>query len=150
MLTDEQRKLVEENHSLIYWYLNRRGLDHSEYYDLLAIELCLTVANYNPDRGSLSNYFKLRADNALKKEFAKSSREIVGTHELNHDILLCGGTSVEDLVELEEIFDVPHGEILRMRADGHTQAEIAEVYGLTQSYISKIIEKCKREYYELD
>ena len=32
MLTEEQKRLVEENHNLIYWYCHKYNLNIEEYY----------------------------------------------------------------------------------------------------------------------
>jgi len=57
MLTEEQRKIVEENHNLIYSYIKQKELDFSEYYDLLAIALCRAVIYWKQENGSkLSTY----------------------------------------------------------------------------------------------
>ena len=71
-LTKEQQDIITENHNLIYWYIQLKHLDITEWYDLLALELCYTVAKYNPEKGSLSNYYKMRADNLVRKEYSKS------------------------------------------------------------------------------
>ena len=39
-LNDEQRKLVADNHNLIYQYLIDNNLPQDEYYDIAAIGLC--------------------------------------------------------------------------------------------------------------
>lgn len=43
MLTEEQRELIEKHHHLIEWYIKKRHLDPSEYYDLFAIALVKSV-----------------------------------------------------------------------------------------------------------
>lgn len=49
-LSDEQRKMAEENHGLIYGFLKKYGLDVDEYYDICAIALCKAVMAYDPER----------------------------------------------------------------------------------------------------
>lgn len=55
-MTDEQRKLVENNHSLIYGYLNKKGLESDEFYDLAAIGLCNAAMTYDSSKGVFSTY----------------------------------------------------------------------------------------------
>lgn len=50
-MTEQQKKLVEENHNLIYGFLHKQNLDPEEYYDLAAIALCEAAQIYDPDRG---------------------------------------------------------------------------------------------------
>lgn len=58
-LTTIQQKMIEDNHNLIYWFINKYKLSESEYYGLLAIELCEAVIHYDESKGSLANYFHL-------------------------------------------------------------------------------------------
>ena len=51
-LTPAQQKLVEDNHNLIYWFMNRRGLYTDEYYDLIAIALCRAAQDFNESKGT--------------------------------------------------------------------------------------------------
>lgn len=154
-LTKEQQDLVADNHNLIYWYIQMKRLDVSEWYDLLAIELCYTVAKFNPEKGSLSNYFKMRCDNLVKKEYSKTQlKKNKGLEPLCYnDELYNSGYDDSGMVlkaDIQSLFDGENGEILRLRAEGYTQSEIAEKLGVTQSYISKIIEKKRREYYGIE
>ncbi len=154
-LTEEQRQYVEDNHNLIYWYIQLRHLDTADWYDALAIELCHSVIQYDHDKGSISNYFKIRADNLVKKEYVKQKLkksipidplqfkdEVYDTYSTD--------TSLEKSLEIEELFSGKNGAIFRLKSEGYTQSEIAEKLGITQSYVSKIIEKKRREYYGLD
>lgn len=46
-LNNEQRKLVEENHNLIYSFLNNQALSINEWYDVCAIGLCNAALTFN-------------------------------------------------------------------------------------------------------
>lgn len=151
-LTAEQEDIVSKNHNLIYWFINFRHLDPNEWYDLLAIELCYTVIKYNPEKGSLSNYFRIRSENLLKKEYLKTQlKKNKGLAPLlyNDEIFSEGYDDIGDM-DIKNLFNGDFGSILKMKAEGYTQSEIAEKYGVTQSYISKIIEKKRKEYYGID
>jgi len=54
-LTDEQRKLAEENHRLIYWYLRFMRLPEDEFYDVLAIGYLNGIVKYT-ERPELRKY----------------------------------------------------------------------------------------------
>ena len=56
MLTEEQKRMVEENHNLIYWYCHKYNLDIEEYYGLFAIELCRAVQLYDPTKSKITTY----------------------------------------------------------------------------------------------
>lgn len=47
ILTDEERKLVEDNHELIYTVANSMGIDLEEFYGVLAIGLCHAAQSYD-------------------------------------------------------------------------------------------------------
>ena len=64
-LTDEQRKLVEDNHNLIYSFAISRKISIEEYYDLLAIGLCKAAYYYNPEKGKFSTIAYIRMQHEL-------------------------------------------------------------------------------------
>lgn len=153
-LTVEQQYLVETNHKLIYWYINLKHLNITEWYDLLAIELCHTIIRYNPEKGSLCNYYKRRCDNLVKREYTRTQLkknkspqsltfvdDIIGTDEYS---------DIDERIEIEKLLNSEHGEMLRLRAMGYTQDEMSDILGVSQSYISKIINKKKEKYYNND
>lgn len=55
-MTDEQRKLVEDNHNLIYGFLNKKELDIDYYYDIVAIGLCNAAMTYDLTKGKFSTF----------------------------------------------------------------------------------------------
>lgn len=55
-MTDEQRKLVEDNHNLIYGFLNKKELDIDYYYDIVAIGLCNAAMTYDSTKGKFSTF----------------------------------------------------------------------------------------------
>ena len=150
-LTKEQSQVVADNHNLIFWYINMKHLDINEYYDLLAIELCNTAMKYNPDRGSFATYFKLRADGIIYKEYRKTQaqkRLHIKVPLLDNLHTLIDDGDITDSIELQELLDGEYGEIVRLRIEGYSQTEIAEIMDTNQSKISKILKKLKGEYEE--
>lgn len=55
-MTDEQKKIVEENHKLIFDYLWRHHYPIEEYYDLAAIGLCKAAMTYDGESSKFSTY----------------------------------------------------------------------------------------------
>lgn len=150
-LTKEQSQIVADNHNLIYWYIKMYKLDINEYYDLLAIELCNTAVKHNPDRGSFANYFKLRADGIMYKEYRKTQaqkRVHTNVSFVENMHTLVDETDLLDVLHLKELMNGEEGQVLRLRSEGYSQTEIAEMLGTNQSRISKIIKKLKTEYEE--
>lgn len=153
ILTNEQSEQVSNNHSLIYWIGNLKRLDLSDWYDLLAIELCYTIMKYDPNKGSLSNYYKMRVDNLVKKEYAKTKLQKNNSGRIYSLDEISVASTIDDLdmdMDMKDLLDNDATDILRMRAMGYTQTDIAETLGVTQSYISKIIDKKRKEYYGND
>ena len=154
-LTEEQSKMVEENHNLIYWYIHKVNLDIEEWYDLLAIELCYAVKLYDPSRGSFTNYFKVRADGAVYKEYRKNNAQKRICNELSYienieTIPLEDTVILEESLEFQEFADKTNREILELKYNGYTQKEIAEKLQVSQSYISKILKKMRKQYDEFN
>ena len=53
-LNNEQRKLVEDNHKLIYFFASKNNIDVDEYYDILALALCQAAYHYDKTKGAFS------------------------------------------------------------------------------------------------
>ena len=53
-MTEKQRQLATENHSLIYSFLRKHHYDQEDYYDLAAIGLCKAAKHYNESMGTFS------------------------------------------------------------------------------------------------
>lgn len=151
-LTDKERQMVEDNEKLIYWYANKKNLDLDEWYGLLAIELCKTVRKYNPDRGSLSTYFKLRADIMVYRKMQEKYRsgelydyEIDESQHEDESVEVFDKVDSDIALEdLLESLETDRGRIIiRMKLDGYTQKEIAEETGLTQQGVGWVLRKVR-------
>lgn len=155
-LTDDQAKIVEDNYKLIYWYAGLKHLDIEEWYGLLAIELCKAVQKHNPKKSSIANYYKLRCDSLVHKEYQKGNadkrsheglvdlEDLYGTDNVSDDGMFYD--DVDNYLHLKELFDGEYGDIIRMRWEGYTQQEIAEKVGLSQSQISNILREVRWRY----
>ena len=149
-LTEAQSKLVEDNHNLIYWYMNRRGLDNDEWYGLIAIELCKTAMKYDETLGAFSTYFKVCADNIVSKEFSKASNRFatrVDCYAPDDMLALTDDSSLEEEVVIEELIESDWRGIVRLKMQGYTQVEIAEKLKCSQGYVSRILARLKKEFY---
>lgn len=138
-LTPEQSEIVANNEKLIYWYLNLKGLDIDEWYDLLAIELCKTIIKHDVSLGSLANYFKIRCDGIVSKEFRKRNakkRYHVPVEYADE----CNGELIDfDLIALEQFIENSNCDVLKLKFQGYSQKEIAEIIGISQSQVSRIL-----------
>lgn len=151
-LTDKERQMVEDNEKLIYWYASKKNLDIDEWYGLLAIELCKTVRKYNPNRGSLSTYFKLRADIMVYRKMKEMYRSgELYDYEIDESQHEDESVEVFDKVDsdivLEDLMKSLETDrdrmIIKMKLDGYTQREIAEETGLTQQGVGWVLKKVR-------
>lgn len=64
-LTEKQRKLVSDNHNLIYWYAYKNNLSIDDYYDILAIGLCKAAKHFDETKGAFSTLGYISMQNAV-------------------------------------------------------------------------------------
>lgn len=145
VLTNEQSDMVAENHNLIYWYANFKGLDIEEWYDVLAIELCRTIIKYNSKLGSLSNYYKLRADGVVSKEFRKRNAKKRYHVPVEYADEYMGEEVDHDLLELENWIDGSESDVLKLKFQGYSQKEISTMLGISQSYVSIMLKRLREK-----
>lgn len=147
MLNEEQMKLVEDNHSLIYSFISNHNLELSEWYGIIAESLMKAVRDYDESKGKLSSLFYSIA----KRDVASERRRIMRAR----DVSVLG---ITDTIEVQnepsngdfymEVFmdglDDSQKEIVRYLYEGRTQSEIAKLIGVNQSTVSRRI-NCIRE-----
>lgn len=150
-LTEEQKKLVEDNHNLIYFVLRRFNWNIDEYYDMAAYALCRAALLYKPDKNiRFSSYavksifntiwnYRLREAKhyidgtllSLDQEFQLKTNDDTGCLL---DLISDCGSQIEDcykslyLEELVEKLKPRDREILNLRLDGYTHKEIAKSF----------------------
>lgn len=163
-LTEEQKKLAEENHQLIYSFLNSKKLNSEEYYGIAAIGYVAAIRTYDPSKGRLATIAYTAMYNEVKKHWHYLSRkkydpenngyELLSLHEPISDKLdalkvedtICDPAasdaieSVELVIIFTDFFNKlveRDKKILRLRSTGMSQHEIAEVCGVTQTVIQR-------------
>ena len=158
VLNDAQRKLVEENHSLIYKYLNSRNLSMDsieDWYGTAAIGLCQAALCYDPNKGiKFSTLAYVCMDNSVRTImrdgrknvaiFASLDDSIPGTtdcvladiipdpHDLHRSVCL------SDAIEcaLEKLTDRDKQFVYLITNKGMTQANIARQFGVSRTLVS--------------
>lgn len=160
-LNDEQRRLVEDNHNLIYGFIHKRGLNVDNWYDIIAIELCKTIMDYNPDRGAMSTYFYMRCDSKVKNMYRRSNAKkrthngIVNLEEKEYTQIDTMNHRVEELKEQKLLQDLlednpENAEMLLLLYEGYTQYEVADMIGMSQAQVSRRLKKIKRRFIDND
>lgn len=67
-MTNEAKKLVIENHNLIFYFLNKRNMSIEEWYDILAIALCKAAKTFDENKSKFITYVLKCINNAVCEE----------------------------------------------------------------------------------
>ena len=165
-MTEEQKKLAEENHSLIYFYARKYNIskqDFDDMYGILAIGLCKAARDYDESRGSAFStvamgYMLNECRNAYRCDKYKNGKLTICSYN-NIASLFCEDETTEyiDIIEgKQDVWDdvnlidfTQFNEQLRKIAYlsylGYTQGEIAKEMGITQSLVSRKLKKIRKE-----
>ena len=168
-LTEEQKKLVEENHNLIYWFAKKYHVPIEEYYDVLAQGLCMAAYHYDSSKCSFSTYAYLCMNTVMHVEHRKTLRkseipqgnifhyenawqlsDLIPTNEKTENKVI-DRISYENLISLlNDILNDKDKEVLSYILNGLTMREIAKIEGTSHQAIhnrmKKIREKVKKSY----
>ena len=164
-LTNDQRKLVEQNHNLIYAFLHTKNLNIEEWYDVCAISLCKASQTFNSELGTrFSSYAYKCMQNGVKGQkridhakhrtaFCVSLNDITACNKegqtVTYEDYIIGDSDVWDkMILLPDIkkFKSRYQKILHLRCKGYNQTEIAEIMKLSQCHVSRILNKIKEEF----
>lgn len=161
-MTDEQKKLVEDNHSLIYLVISNMGLTIEDNYDLAAIGLCRAAMNYDSAKYAFSTFAYRCIKNEIMLEYRKrnmfkralneglvSYDAPILSQDAGEKISLLEQIKSNDSVENEALSRVMYNEIveqlgptdskvLRFFERGLKQTEIAKIMGVSQANISRV------------
>ena len=168
-LNEEQKKLVEDNHSLIYWFAKKYHVPIEDYYDVLAQGLCMAAYHYDPSKCSFSTYAYLCMNTEMHVEYRKTLRkseipqgnifhyenawqlsDLIPTNEKTENKVI-DKISYENLTSLlNDILNDKDKEVLSYILNGLTMREIAKIEGTSHQAIhnrmKKIREKVKKSY----
>ena len=165
-MTEEQKKLAEENHSLIYFYARKYHIskkDFEDMYGILAIGLCKAARDYDESRGSAFStvamgYMLNECRNAYRCDKYKNGKLNIcsynnifplsdddGTAEYIN--VIEGKSDVWDDINLIEFnqFNEQLRKIAYLSYLGYNQQEIAKEMGITQSLVSRKLKKIRKE-----
>ena len=161
-LTEEQRKIVEENHSLIYLVIRNMGLLVEEHYDIAAIGLCKAALSYDSEKSSFSTYACRCIRNEILYDFRarKMPKRVISEQLVSYDAPVMSADETEKIAlidcikakgstENEALSKVMYEEVIRNLGDvdskvlplfqqGYKQAEIAKIMGVSQANISRV------------
>lgn len=92
-LTKEQQDLVAENHNLIYGFAKYKNLPVDEWYDVLAIGLCVAAKAYDKNIGKFSTLAYTSMNSEVNKVYKKDSRK----RRIPKELLVYYDTPIEDV-----------------------------------------------------
>lgn len=164
-LTDEHRKLVEDNHNLIYKVLYDKHLDIDEWYGVAALALCKAAMLFDPDKkiqfstyacaaiwNNICNQYALSiADRQIPKDKIYSLDCEYGTGEEAYTIkdYYADDYSFEDDILTRERFakglnrfkNPRDRSIVVMASEGYTYEKIGHAYGISRERVRQIIKR---------
>lgn len=154
--------MVEENHNLIYTFLQKYHLPIEDYYDLAAIGLCKAGSKFDSNKSKFSTYaykcmsttvFLEMRNRKLKKRIPEN-QIIYYQDELDNSN--GGDTSTfinfipsKENIEANVLSDIIFEEymsklkdkdkrIIMLLKDGYKQREIVEIVGCSQGKVSRV------------
>lgn len=170
-LNDEQRKLVEDNHNLIYAFLNSNNLSIDEYYDLAAIGICKAALSYKEDVSKFSTFaykcmwnqvmIEKRKQSAIRRADDKAVLYYEEMFNCNFDGDECCFLSLlpdfkydtEKQAEIRHwLYDVyrtlndKETLMLKLLIQGYKQKEVCRIVGCAQPTVSRFINRLKNRY----
>ena len=167
-MTEEQKRLVEQHHNLIYWYLNKKNMSINEWYDILAIALCNAAITYNPDICEFATYAakcfstavhtRIRLDNGVTKKPSggvwsyeeKIRNPLYNEDNATGELFLADGYNVEQEavanIALERCLNKLNErdkQIILMLYVGYDGKEIGRKFGMSHQNVFLIKNKFK-------
>ena len=155
-LTEEQRKIAEENHNLIYSFLHKRKLDIDEWYGDMAVAFVEAVGMWNPGRGALSTIAFVAMGNRYARVLTAERRSKRQALVQSLDAPLADDTSstladvLSDVVSVEDdaVFWAfleataaqltdRQRKIIKLVVAGYDQISIAAQLGISQPQVSR-------------
>ncbi len=163
-MTDEQRKLAEEHHDLVYAFLKENNLPESQYYDIVIFGYLCTVQEYCENPALQRYHFATVAWKKMHRELVryykylssdKRSMSTVsfdepiseGSNKRWSDVLYTDDGDLLDRLQSELILHdlaakLPKREmrIIRMKLKGEKMHDIAKSEHITFHDINRLLE----------
>ena len=163
-LTEEQKKMVKDNHNLIYYYCRKNDISIDTYYDVCAIGLCKAAATYDKEQSTFANYALYVINNEVKgiyRQNASRGKQDVQVFSYDKiltnnygdeytllDFIITDGKDAYDssiLTDFNKIWNKREKRIALLLYEGYTQEEISKIIGVKQPQVSRIIKIMRRK-----
>ena len=155
MLTDAQRKLVEDNLNLVYRVIHDKRLeDDEEALSFGFYGLCKAAENYDPKKGSFCTY----AYNTILGWVYGNSTDISYKNRLDAGLTILSDEMDEYSPESEinearmclryiySRVDEQTKKILRLLYEGYSKSMVSKILNIPYSRINKQIEFIRKEF----
>lgn len=167
MLTEEQKRMAEENYKLVPYVLNLMHKNYDDWHGLAAVALCEATQTYNPDRGAFTTYAILRIRSEIMKKLDYDGRKmrnpgeeilsldmqydnsdctnVISMHDIIGDKYWLKQESVVEWNMILGILGQREKEFLSLYASGYRMVEIAKFYQTSPQNVSRIIINARRK-----
>ena len=165
-LTEEQRKLVEDNIGLVKKFVEKKKLKYDEWYDLMCVALCEAAITFNPEKGKFSTHAFWKMQQKLTNEAVNMNRNKRGNGDKpkrldqtvrveNESYTLAELIASDDNVEESAVLRKNMADMMKRLtkteqiiaaelANGTTQKEIGVKMGLSQQCINAYVKLMRR------
>ena len=165
-LTEEQRKLVEDNIGLVKKFVEKKKLKYDEWYDLMCVAICEAAITFNPEKGKFSTHAFWKMQQKLTNEAVNMNRNKRGNGDKpkrldqtvrveNEDYTLAELIASDDNVEESAVLRKNMADMMKRLtkteqiiaaelANGTTQKEIGAKMGLSQQCINAYVKLMRR------
>lgn len=155
-LTEEEKKIVEDNEGLIYSFCYSNGLNINEYYDLLAIELCKCVMSWDKIRPisvfaykcfKNAVYASWRYNKAQKRDCNRTVNLTCEYNDEQEELWVTDNSvDVESIVISKDLIKIINSkEIWQLYVSGYKRWEICKILNMPASTVSFNVNKLKME-----
>lgn len=164
-LTAAECKLIEENHNLLYTFLQQSRLPIDDWYDVAIFGLIRAAQAYDPNRGAFSTIAFVSMKHAVWAEFRKQKAHMRTGLTLSLEQQICGdedneltieetlsneNDKVENqafLVDTSRLTD-RESKIVSLFSAGKTQKEIGRELKISQAQVSRIKQRVKEKMFQ--
>lgn len=168
-MTEYQKRLVIENHNLIYRFLQKEKLNMEDWYDLAAIGMCKAARTFNEGTSKFSTYaFKCMFNEVYSEKRKESNKRTIPENEIlyyNTEYEDESGKKVEFIEKIQSDYNVEsdcihkvtlknalskmkdkHKLIIDLLMKGYKQVEIMKIVGCSQPQVSRVMKRFIGEY----
>jgi RNA polymerase sigma factor (sigma-70 family) len=166
-MTLEQQKLVEDNHNMIYSFLNKYNLSHNDWYDLAAIGLCKAAMAFKEDVSKFSTFaYKCMFNSVFHEKRRETQMGTIPEHKLSYyeegiegedgeDMTLFDTLASSDNTENDSIVNIQihklmnnatdkDKKLISLIMDGYTQKEIGNIIGCSQTHVGRMTRRLSK------